>query len=202
MRGLQCLSMNGNRHRWKLSIENQDVIKLLEGTADQLRNTWQWEARNPKSYPLNSSYVISTTKSNLRGDSPRKLSKIAYLTKPRHFSELLPEVQIKATYEDHNSGSYEEALAIACEEPTKESWAAFQKILRAMERVYLASYFGVEMLPAPKVNFLHRKLLEIADLAGLGDLTYAGLVEFLNDLCPCGKKHTKEAIRKLRKRLP
>lgn len=63
------------------------------------------------------------------------------------------------------------------------------------------NYGVVEFIPKPKVNFLHRELLAIAESLKLNELTTEGLAEFLDDLCPCGKTHNGEAIRKLTKRV-
>jgi hypothetical protein len=52
-----------------------------------------------------------------------------------------------------------------------------------------------------RVHFLPRELLDIVKLLKLNDLTSEGLVDFFDDLCPCGKKHHAEAIRKLGKRI-
>ena len=35
----------------------------------------------------------------------------------------------------------------------------------------------------------------------MDDLTSEGFVEFFDDLCPCGKKHQADAIRKLGQRI-
>jgi len=55
-------------------------------------------------------------------------------------------------------------------------------------------------MPRPKVNILHRGLERIANVAGFGDLTEQGFTEFLDDICPCGLRSHREAVRKTRKR--
>jgi hypothetical protein len=193
--------MSGNRRRWKDWVENQQTVELLKQAAIQLKRTWERDSHDPERYPVDTDYLFCQIRGILQGKSERESPKILFRVKPRRFSDLAPETAIKGVYENQNTGRYEEALKKAWQGPEREAWAAFQKILRAVERAYLASYYGVELLPAPRVHFLHRNLLEIADLARLNDLTYEGLAEFLDDLCPCGRKHTKEAVRKLRKRL-
>ncbi len=69
-----------------------------------------------------------------------------------------------------------------------------------MEITYLVRFFGVELMPKPKVNILHRGLDQIAKAAGLEGQTEEGFAEFLDDLCPCGITRHKEAIRKLSSR--
>ena len=177
-------------------------MELLDETASVLRDAWKRDARDPQHYPLDSTYIFGQIKTILRGDSKRKKIMIMKRTKPQRFSDLVSDEDVKFIFEDHNSGSYEDALVAVWEGQGKKSWTALRKILRAIENAYLLRYGGPEFLPAPRVHFLHRRLLEIADLAGLRDLTPAGIAEFLDDVCPCGKKHTGEAIRKLRKRLP
>jgi hypothetical protein len=51
-----------------------------------------------------------------------------------------------------------------------------------------------------KGDILHRGLNEIAKAAGIEDQTEAGFAEFLDDLCPCGLKNHREAVRKLASR--
>jgi hypothetical protein len=79
----------------------------------------------------------------------------------------------------------------------EKSWKAFKGIIRAMETAYVVQYWGWELLPRPKANILHRGLDEIAKAAGLGEQTEEGFANFLDDLCPCGLRRHKEAVRKL-----
>jgi hypothetical protein len=65
---------------------------------------------------------------------------------------------------------------------------------------YLVDYMGLEILQHPKVNILHKGLNEVAKTAGLGDQTERGFAEFLDDLCPCGLKKHREAVRKMSSR--
>jgi len=118
---------------------------------------------------------------------------------PTSLSELLDENVIKSLYEDQNNGSYEDALKIAWGND-KKAYRTFRKLLRAMESAYEISSYGWQAIPKPKVQFLHRNLLDIAALAELNELTHQGLAEFLDDVCPCGERHSAEAIRKLRTR--
>lgn len=83
-----------------------------------------------------------------------------------------------------------------------KSWKVLQQILRAMEEAYRVRYWGLEFLAKPKANILHKGLDEIAKAAGLEDLTERGFAEFLDDLCPCGLRNHREAIRKLSRRSP
>jgi len=66
---------------------------------------------------------------------------------------------------------------------------------------YVIIYYGLDSAPRPRVHFLHRELLDIVESEHLRDLSLEGIVEFLDDICPCGKKHKPDAVRKLRKRL-
>lgn len=184
---------------------SESQIELLKDTAKQLRIAWKRDTETPDRYPWDTDYVFCRATEDLQGKSPRVISEFPPPRKPRCLYDLVAERSIKASYEDHNRGSYEQALKLASKGEGKNSWAAFQKILRAMERVYLASYFALELLPAPKVHFLHRRLLELAKVVRMEDPKYLRdkwLVDFLDDLCPCGKAHSKEAVRKLKERLP
>ena len=113
----------------------------------------------------------------------------------------VPENVVKNVYEEYHAGTFRDAIRLAAEfQDGKKSWKTFQGIIRAIEMAYLALYFDVEILPKPKVNILHRGLDQIAKAAGLEDLTEEGFAEFLDDVCPCGIKHHKEAVRKLSSR--
>ena len=119
----------------------------------------------------------------------------------------MDEKTIKAVYEQQNDGSYEGALKVAAS-GERNGTSAWRKIWLAANAAYLIRFYGIEFIPRPRVQFLHRRLLEIADATGTNEvaddsinkLTHAGIAEFLDDLCPCGKKHKAETIRKLRKR--
>ena len=71
--------------------------------------------------------------------------------------------------------------------------------MKCLTPAYLIK-FGGDDGPKPKVHFLHRELLGIAKSVEPG-LSKEGLAEFLDFICPCGKKHKPEAIRKLGERL-
>ncbi len=193
-------NMSKNRHRWKESLGDQ-TVGALEEAAKQLTLSWEADTKSPEDYPLNTEITFGETKARLRGEpqvqGPIKLPPPT--PPPRSLSELLKEETIKAVYEDQNNGTYEDALKMAGAEDEK-AHLTFRKLLRAIEAAYEIRAYGWEAIPKPRVHFLHRNLLEIAALVHLNDLTHQGLVEFLDDICPCGEKHNAEAIRKLRKR--
>ena len=118
---------------------------------------------------------------------------------PRSLAELVPEKLVKTIWEEHHSGTFRDAIrrAAGVHRDEQKSWKAFQGIIRAMEVAYLVSYIGDELLPKPKVSILHRGLDRIAKAGGLEGQTEEGFAEFLDDLCPCGIRRHKEAVRKL-----
>lgn len=159
-----------------------------------------------KSFPVNTNYAFGEIKEWIdecrRGGKPeieRKGLRLRRSRPPKRFSELVDDGVIRAVFENQNVGSYSDALKLAAS-GDKSAHFTFWKILKAIEPAYLISHFGDDAAPKPKVNFLHRNLLDLADLLRLSDLTHEGIVEFLDDLCPCRKRHTADAIRKLRKR--
>jgi hypothetical protein len=198
------LNVSKNQHRWKKSLDENNH-RALEGAAETLVWAWKTDMETPKSYPLNTNYAFSQLKKRIRdihhpsrSRTERKLSKLPPPPPPpKRFSELIDEKTIRAVYEDQNTGRYGDALKLAA----RGDHAAFRRILNDIGQAYLIDYFGLDATPKPRVHFLHRNLLEIADLLDLGDLNHAGIVEFLDDLCPCRRTHRIDAIRKLRKRL-
>jgi hypothetical protein len=193
-----------NQHRWKMSLVGSDH-RALDGAAGTLAWTWKMDIKSPKSYPLNTDYAFCQIKERIRdGQHPslppteRMRSKLPPPPPPpKRLSELIHERTIRAVYEDQNAGRYGDALKLAA----RQNYPAFRRILNAIGQAYLIDYFGPDAAPRPRVHFLHRNLLEIADLLGLSDLKHDGIVEFLDDMCPCRKTHQPDAIRKLRKRL-
>lgn len=183
---------------------NESSQQALEGDAETLAWTWNRDMESPKSYPINTDYAFCQIKQRIRNSKlsrPQTEQKLSGLPPPppppKQFSKLVYEGTICAAYEDQNAGRYIDALKQAA----LGDHAAFHKILKAIDRAYLIEHFGLDAAPKPRNHFLHRNLLEIADLIGVSDMKHEGILEFLDDLCPCGKMHRPDAIRKLRKRV-
>ena len=202
-----------NQHRWKLWVSD-DARCVLEESVQRLKWAWETDKKYPKSYPLNTDYAFAQIQSQLTEGSrdrsqivPQPPELPSPSPAPKRLSELVHEKTIKAVYEQQNDGKYENALKLAAS-GEREGAIAWRKILHAVNAAYLIHSYGDEFIPRPRVQFLHRNLLKIADITsmneltheGIQDLTHEGIVEFLDDLCPCGKKHEAETIRKLRKR--
>lgn len=197
--------MGKNQHRWKESLD-ADILGVLEDAAARLESAWKKDMKYPKSFPVNTNYAFGEIKEWIdecrRKGEPeieRRRLGIPRWRSPKRFSDLVGDGVIRAVFEDQNVGSYSDALKLAAS-GDKSAHRTFWKILKAIEPAYLISHFGDDAAPKPKVNFLHRNLLDLANFLRLSDLTHAGIMEFLDDLCPCRKRHTADAIRKLRKR--
>lgn len=180
---------------------------LMDG-GEQLAWAWELDMEHPNSYPLNTYHAFHEIKKRIAERRPQNRAEMPNTTlqrgirrtpPPESFSQLVGEGTIRAVYEEQNGGSYIDALKRA-RSGGKSATQAFRKILNAVEAAYYIEHGGDDSAPKPRVNFLHRNLLEIADLLLLSELTHEGLVEFLDDLCPCGKRHKPDAIRKLRQR--
>ncbi|SPE32803.1 hypothetical protein SBA2_700004 [Acidobacteriia bacterium SbA2] len=194
-----------NQHRWKNSLDD-DMCRVLEDAAGRLEWTWEVDKKDPKSYPVNTINAFYEIRGWMedckRGERPEVEHKGLRLHKsrpPKRFSELVDDSFIKIVYEDQNAGSYSDALRCAAS-GDRSAGRTFRKILNAVKGAYFIVHYGEHAAPKPRVHFLHRNLLEIADELQLSDLTPEGMAEFLNDLCPCGKNHKPDAIRKLRRR--
>jgi hypothetical protein len=103
---------------------------------------------------------------------------------------------VQVVYEERSAESYAHALDRASHGSRK----ALQSILFAVEMAWLLDHVGAQAIPPPRIQFLHIKLIRIARLLTSERLTHKGIVDFLEDLCPCGKPHRIDAIRKLRTR--
>ncbi len=189
---------------WENWVESERVREALWKGKERLKFAWRHDQEDPKSYPINTSLALAQiqesvslrlAKKSSRSTMPRTIFK-----KPKTLAELVPAGLVKTIWEDNHNSSFESAIIRAADtnyDDQKKSWKVFKGIIRAMETAYLVEYWGWELLPRPKVNILHRGLDEIAKAAGLGEQTEEGFAKFLDDLCPCGLRRHKEAVRKL-----
>jgi hypothetical protein len=194
-----------SRHAWAEWVESEEVRHLLWKSKDWLKQAWKYDQEDPKSYPINTYLALVEIESSLKNpQGPRPRTRLSTKVKiPRTLWELISERTVKAIWEDNHSGSFEEAIAQATPthyDEVRKSQKVFKAIVRAIETAYVVDYVSWELLLRPKVNILHRGLNEIAKAAGVGDQTEAGFAEFLDDLCPCGLKNHREAVRKLSSR--
>jgi hypothetical protein len=113
--------------------------------------------------------------------------------------DLIDEKTVRTLYEQQHAGSYSRALQQASE-GFGRGFQAWKQIANCLTGAYRINYWGLEFIHKPKIHFLHRELLEIAELLELDQLTKEGLADFFDDICPCEKRHKPEAIRKLAKR--
>lgn len=198
-------NVGNNQHRWK-SFLGEDICGVLDYAAARLAWAWKVDMKYPRSFPMNTSYAFDEIEAWIRecqrGGEPKVERRGLPLPRsrtPKRFSDLVDDRLIRAVFEDQNVGSYNDALKLA-DSGDKAAHFTFRNILKAVTPAYLISHFGDDFIPKPRVHFLHRRLLELATSLDRADLTHDGIVEFLDDLCPCGKRHTADAIRKLRKR--
>jgi len=121
--------------------------------------------------------------------------------KPRKtLADLAPERLVRRIWEDNHSGTLEDAVRAAGQmnfDNQEKPWKVFQGIMQAMEGAYWVSFFGPEILPKPKVSILHKGLNRIAMAVRLERTQYP---DFFDDLCPCGLKNHREALRKIESR--
>jgi hypothetical protein len=197
-----------SRHAWAEYIESPEVRHLLWNSRERLKQAWEWDQKNPKDYPINTSLALAEIQEALkkrhRAGKARRL-RLPTPKIPKRLPELISERTVRAIWEDNHSGSFEDAIGQAAgtnHEEFDKSWKVFQGIIRAIETAHLVNHWGLEFLGRPKVNILHKGLDEIAKAAGIGDQTEKGFAEFLDELCPCGLKSHREAVRKASRRSP
>jgi hypothetical protein len=198
--------MSKDRHRWKEWL-GKDIRGVLEDAEERLEQAWQLDLTYPNSYPLNTKHAFQEVKERILECQPQGRSQVSSKAlklgllrtpPPKHFSDLVADGTIRAVYEEQNTGSYIDALRRA-RSGEKTATRAFRKILNAVEAAYYVEHFGDDAAPKPRVHFLHRNLLEIADSLD-PNWRHEAIVDFLDYLCPCHKKHGLDAIRKLRQR--
>jgi hypothetical protein len=198
---LECRIVSRNQHRWENWVEDDRIRAVLKDAAKGLAWAWKLDRKSPRSYPVNTWFLFVQIEELLKSESGMQTVKkpLPAPRVPQRLSDLVKERTIKAAYEDHNEGSYENALRQAAQ-GYDEGHSAWRKIMRAVDVAYLISHYGIESAPKPKVQFLHRKLLEIVESEHLGGMKLGAIVEFFDDVCPCRKNHKPDAIRKLTKR--
>jgi hypothetical protein len=192
-----------SRHAWAEYVESPEVRNLLWMSKERLKLAWESDRKDPKAYPLNTSYVLATIQEGVTARSRKRSTKLRFTLNPRRLAELVREKLVKSIWEENHAGKFEDAIAQATPRNSKEfnnSWRVFQGIIRAMEAAYLVDYWCQEFMPRPKVNILHKGLDQTAKAAGIGHQIQKGFAEFLDDLCPCGLKRHREAVRKLSSR--
>ena len=190
-----------NQHRWR-KCPPPEITKVLNKYAKSLSWAWDHDRKYPKDFPINTWWVFVQLEDQLKDDGkPKPKARLPKPTVPKTFAEFIPENTLKAAYEDHYEGSFNDALKLAGK-GFNEGYRAWRKIQHALKITYLICYQAIDSAPMPRVHFLHRRLLLISECEHLHGLTKEALVDFFDDLCPCGKSHSAEAIRKLRKRTP
>jgi hypothetical protein len=190
-------------HPWAGWIDSPETVSLVWAAKKRLDSAWKRDRKDPARYPVNTSYALAVIEEALAKKTPDVTTKtdLPKWRKPRSLAELVPERFVKAIWEGYNSGTFKDAVARAAEfDNVGKSWKTFRTIIRAIEAAYLAGFIGPEVLPRTKVNILHTGLDKIAKAAGLEDQTEKGFAGFLNDICPCGIRNHREAVRKLSSR--
>jgi hypothetical protein len=194
-----------SRDAWRAFVEDPRLLPILDNGARSLARAWTNDRKYPHSYPINTSHVFAQLEQQIRLRSVPNTARGIRLPPPqipRALAELVTEKTIKAVYENQNVGSYKEALKQAAA-AIEESASAWRKILRAIDAAYAIDRFGHEVAPAPRLHFLHRRLLRLAEseMLGGGYWRQNALQNFFNHMCPCGKAHKSDALRKLGQRL-
>jgi hypothetical protein len=200
-------SVSRNQHRWRQWLTDDHKLNVIDGAKERLTWAWETDRDGSWSYPVHTDQAFFEIKEEINNVHPtsqpqlqRKPRKLRLKRTVKSFSELISDKTIEIVYESHNSGNYKDALNCAVFGQDRAARLTFRRLLKAAETAFEIDQIGIERFPKPRIHLLHRRLLELADQLGLSHLTHAGILEFLNDLCPCRSRHTMEAIRKLRKR--
>jgi len=90
-------------------------------------------------------------------------------------------------------------LSLALEREGRGDLKAHKQILRAQDEFWQLGQ-GFKVVPF-KVDETHSDLIEIGLNLGLASLTAEELAECFNSLCPCGKEHDADALKKQRRRV-
>jgi len=90
-------------------------------------------------------------------------------------------------------------LRLALEKESRGDLKAHKQIVRAKDEFWQLGH-GLRVAPF-KVNETHSDLIEVGLNLGLGSLTAEELADCFDYLCPCGKEHDADALKKQRGRV-
>jgi hypothetical protein len=189
-----------NQHSWKKWLSPR-VVKVLEEASVRLEVSWKFDSEYPDDYPISTDHALSETRAQLQNKAPvvHSLKELRKSRVPaKSLYDLVDDETVRILYEQQYADSYSRAVTQASK-GFGAGLAVWRKIMKCLTPAYLIK-FGGDDGPKPKVHFLHRELLGIAKSVEPG-LREEGLAEFLDDICPCGKKHKPESIRKFGERL-
>src|SRR2546426_9175189 len=126
-----------SQHRWEQWIESKEAVKLLWEAKERLKAAWEWDRKDPGTYPINTSYTLAEIQESLSMQRRDKNTtvRITKPKEPRSLAELVPEKLVKTIWEEHHSGTFRDAIrrAAGVHRDEQKSWKAFQGIIRAME---------------------------------------------------------------------
>ena len=135
--------MSKNQHRWKEWIEDDRVRGILEGIGKGLERAWTLDRKSPKNFPINTWWLFVQVEEDLKDQPTEGGIKVRTPRIPEKLSDLLAEPTIKGAYEDHNEGSYEDALKLAAV-GYDEGYAAWRKIRRALDVAYMTLHYSID----------------------------------------------------------
>ena len=195
-----------NQHRWLLSVRDRDpdtkIVKALKAFKEDLKRAWMVDKEDPESFPINTGEAFFEIRKQLV-KQPLDASRLhldlmpPLPSPPEQFLDLVDESEIETVFEQQNEESYKNALKLAMS-GGRRGELIWRKILLAVDHAHFIKLHGPQVIPKPRIQFLHRELLKMTEPLGINDLTHEGIAEFLDDMCPCGIKHKSGTIRKLR----
>jgi hypothetical protein len=174
--------------------------QLLTSVRKALKTAWSSDRQGSDGFPLRTDHVLFEIVTRLRGRRARRIRRLPKPKTPKTLKELF-DADLARTIHTVHEYLYEESLTDAfnrLDSPVVHE--AFDQINHAVKVALDVNRYGAQTLPRPRGNWIHRQLLQIARAAKLESLTNREMAEFFNYLCPCGARHTREAIKKFRQR--
>src|SRR5437899_7270710 len=111
-----------SQHRWEQWIESEEVKNLLRNSRERLKIAWGRDRKDPKSYPINTSYALAEIRGSLSKQTRKKKTRIRLPEPkepeaPKSLAELVPEKLVKTIWEEHHGGTFRDALRVAAGGP-------------------------------------------------------------------------------------
>lgn len=187
--------MPKSRERFKeLPKKNAE---LLLNYAERIRKAWRRDKKGGEPYPLNTASALSELEAKLNGRIPRRLRFVPVPKDPKRLRDILPEYVVRQVHEYLHEEPFTDALD---QLHTMSFDRALARIEATVTTALAVDLLGAGMLPKPRGNWIHRQILKVVRAAHPGKLSDTEMAELFNQLCPCGIKHNREAMKKFRSR--
>src|SRR5437016_10985434 len=170
-------------------------MSLLLASREQIREAWHRDERGKKGFPLNTAHLLWELEARLKGEwRTRRIRFLAYSKAPRGLRDILPEKVVRQVHEYLHEEPFQDALDEL--HSANAAPQARERIQNTLVTALEVQQVGEQVLPKPRGNWLHRQMLRTVRAATPEKFTDSEMAKLFDQLCPCGTKHNREAMKK------